>query len=109
MLTADTLVGGVQPVTTLTNVFDPVGNRIQLLDSEGGTTTLAYDVDDNLVTITDPVGLVTTFAYSGGLLASVGNDLRIEPVGDRDGAICFDRDRILGMSSRGARSNPSCV
>ncbi len=41
------------------------------VDRNGNTTAYAYDGGGNLTTITDPVGLVTTLAYSGGLLASV--------------------------------------
>ena len=51
--------------------FDTAGLQTAVIDRNGNTTSYAYDVDDNLVTITDPVGLVTTFAYSGGLLTSV--------------------------------------
>ena len=51
--------------------FDAAGLQTAVIDRNGNTTAYAYDVDDNLETITDPVGLVTTFAYSGGLLTSV--------------------------------------
>ena len=51
--------------------FDTAGLQTAVIDRNGNTTAYAYDVDDNLETITDPVGLVTTFAYSGGLLTSV--------------------------------------
>ncbi len=51
--------------------FDSAGLQTAVVDRNGNTTSYAYDVDDNLVTITGPVGLVTTFAYTGGLLASV--------------------------------------
>ncbi len=41
------------------------------MDRNGNATVYSYDASDNLTTITDPVGLVTTLAYTGGLLASV--------------------------------------
>jgi len=51
--------------------FDADGFQTAVIDRNGNTTSYAYDANDNLTTITDPVGLVTTFAYTGGLLTSV--------------------------------------
>ena len=41
------------------------------MDRNGNTTSFAYDADDRLTSVTDPVGLVTTLFYSGGLLTSI--------------------------------------
>ena len=35
-------------------VYDALGNRTQLLDSEGGTTLYAYDAADRLTQLTTP-------------------------------------------------------
>jgi len=44
--------------------FDALGRQILVVDRNGNTTTYAYDgTSDRVVTITDPVGLQTTFAY----------------------------------------------
>ena len=45
----------------------------------GNTTSYAYDGQGRLTTITDPVGLATTFAYSGDHLASVTDPARRWP------------------------------
>ena len=48
LATADTNLGGTQPLVTLTTIYDALGNRTQLLDSAGGTTLYAYDGADRL-------------------------------------------------------------
>ncbi len=44
--------------------FDSAGRQVSLADRNGNTTTYAYNADGMLTSITDPVGLVTTFAWS---------------------------------------------
>ncbi len=41
------------------------------LDRNGNTTTYAYDAQERLISITDPVGKVTSLVYTGNHLASV--------------------------------------
>lgn len=58
-------------------IFDKQGREIQMVDRVGNTTTYAY-VDgagsgnaNDLATVTDPVGLITTLAYNGGKLSTI--------------------------------------
>ena len=51
--------------------YNEEGFQTALIDRNGNTTSYAYDSAGLLTTITDPVGLVTTFSYSGDKLASV--------------------------------------
>jgi RHS repeat-associated protein len=55
--------------------FNAAGLQTALIDRNGNTTTYAYDSSDRLSTITDPVGLVTTFAYNGPRLGSVSDPM----------------------------------
>ena len=54
VVTADTLLGGVQPAVTLTNTYDAVGNRTALSDSEGGATQMTYDAASRLIQVITP-------------------------------------------------------
>ena len=51
--------------------FNTDGFQTSVVDRNGNTTTYAYDTDNNLSTITDPAGLITTLTYSNGLLESI--------------------------------------
>jgi len=44
--------------------FDSDGFQTSVIDRNGNTTTYSYDGNDNLTTITDPVGMVTTLITS---------------------------------------------
>lgn len=63
LATADTNMSGVQSLVTLTNVYDALGNRTQLLDSEGGSTLYAYDGADRLTQLTTPANDTVGLAY----------------------------------------------
>lgn len=52
-------------------IFDAQGLQTSMVDRNGNTNVYAYDAIDQLETITDPQGLITTFVYSGNLLQSV--------------------------------------
>ena len=54
VVTQQTLVAGIQPVVTLTNSYNAVGNRVSLTDTEGGLTQLAYDAVGRLVQLITP-------------------------------------------------------
>ena len=51
--------------------FDASGLQTSVVDRNGNTTTYLYDLQDRLTSITDPVGKVTSLAYSGDHLNSV--------------------------------------
>jgi len=51
--------------------FDPGGLQTAFTDTNGNTTTFAYDGQGRLVSITDPVGKVTTLQYAGDHLSQV--------------------------------------
>ncbi len=51
--------------------FDAAGLQASVVDRNGNATSYGYDAGGNLTTITDPAGLVTTLAYTGGLLTGV--------------------------------------
>ena len=53
--------------------LDSDGLQTSIVARNGNTTSFAYDANDRLVSVTDPVGLVTTLSYSGGLLTSIVN------------------------------------
>ena len=96
-----TLVQNTGPTWTLTDQygnttnFSASGNVTSRMDSTSNSTAYAYvdgDSDgqtDDLSTVTDPWGRVTTFAYSGGLLATVtDNASRVTTIGhDSQGRI----------------------
>ena len=48
--------------------FDANGLQTSVVDRTGNTTTYTYDASDNLIAITDPAGLVTTFAGGSALM-----------------------------------------
>lgn len=50
-------------------------NLIQVIDGEGNQTDLAYDALNNLTSVTDPRGFLTTYTYSGTLLTSTTDAL----------------------------------
>ena len=51
--------------------FNAQGQLTTHYDSQQRATAYAYDTSGNLAAITDPLGRVTTFSYTGGLLRSV--------------------------------------
>ena len=53
--------------------FDSLGLQTAVIDrnGNGNSTSYAYDGQGRLITVTDPMNLVTTLAYSGDHLASV--------------------------------------
>ncbi len=51
--------------------FDAAGLQTSVVDANGNETIYEYDTEGRLTTITDPVNLVTTFNYAGGLLSSI--------------------------------------
>ena len=51
--------------------YDANGLQTARVDRNGNTTTYTYDAQERLISITDPVGKVTTLAYTGNNLASV--------------------------------------
>jgi RHS repeat-associated protein len=48
---------------TLTYAYDANGNRVQLVDPDGGSTIYSYDPLDQLVQISNPLAEITTIAY----------------------------------------------
>lgn len=51
--------------------YDVEGRIVSRADRNGNSTDYAYDGSGNIMTITDPVGLVTTFDYTGGRVTSI--------------------------------------
>ena len=51
--------------------FDSEGLQRAIDDRNRNTTHFTYDADKQLISITDPVGLETTFSYVGALLGSI--------------------------------------
>ena len=51
--------------------FNADGLQTSTVDRNGNTTHFAYDGGERLITLTDPVGLATSFSYGGGLLSSI--------------------------------------
>ena len=51
--------------------FNAKGLQTAVIDPNGNTTSTTYDAAGHLLTQTDPAGLATNYAYSGGKLASV--------------------------------------
>ncbi|MDE2148584.1 MAG: hypothetical protein KGJ55_01875, partial [Gammaproteobacteria bacterium] len=51
--------------------FNADGLETSVVDPDGNTTTYAYDDQQRLISITDPVGQIATLAYSGDRLATV--------------------------------------
>ena len=55
----------------LVSQFDTAGRLVSEADRNHNVTIYTYDGQGRLTTITDPVGLVTTFAYIGAKLSSI--------------------------------------
>lgn len=51
--------------------FDAEGLQTSRVDRNNNTTLYAYDAEQRLISITDPVGLKTNFTYVGGRLSSI--------------------------------------
>ena len=51
--------------------FNALGLQTSVIDRNANTTTYSYDGSARLISITDPVGLITTFNYAGGKLQSI--------------------------------------
>jgi len=51
--------------------FNALGLQTSVVEKNGNTTNYEYDGQGKLISITDPVGLVTTVTYSGEKIASV--------------------------------------
>ncbi len=51
--------------------FNAQGLQTSVVEKNGNTTNYEYDGQGKLISITDPVGLVTTLTYSGDKIASV--------------------------------------
>ena len=51
--------------------FNAQGYQTSLVDRNNNTTSYAYDADNRLTSITDPVGLVTTLTYASGKLQRI--------------------------------------
>ena len=52
-------------------IFNAQGLQTSVVDRNGNTTSYSYDGNNRLITITDPVGLVTTLTYVGAKLQRV--------------------------------------
>ena len=53
------------------HVFSASGLHLQTVDRNGNTVSYEYDVQDRLLSVTDPGSGVTSFSYAGGKLTSV--------------------------------------
>ncbi len=62
-LTVSTINVGVQPASTLTNTFNLLGNRTQLLDSAGGATQFDYDNVNRLTQLITPTNNTINLSY----------------------------------------------
>ena len=96
--------------------FSAEGLQTSVVHRNGNTTHFIYDGDDRLISITDPVGMETTFSYGGGLLNSIrdpaGRVTQVEHdpsgnvtrIGDSDGtsrSFEYDsRHRLIGQTSK---------
>ena len=96
--------------------FSTEGLQTSVVNRNGTTTHFTYDEDDRLISITDPVGLETTFSYGGGLLNSIrdpagrvtqfehdaaGNVTRISDPNGTSRSFEYDsRHRLIGQTSK---------
>ncbi|MEQ1848750.1 MAG: hypothetical protein ABL983_24620, partial [Nitrospira sp.] len=53
------------------STFDANGNLQTVQDRNGNTTTYQYNAGGHLIGIVDPVGLATTFSYSGNRVSTI--------------------------------------
>lgn len=81
-------------------IFDQQGRELSSSDRQGNTTTYTY-IDAtgsgqafDLATMTDPVGLVTTFTYNGGKLSSV-----TDPAGRITSFICNPAGQLVKITN----------
>ena len=69
--------------------FDANGLQTDVIDRNGNITLYTYDIDQQLTSITDPIGKVTTFSYQNNQL----NDVT-DPAG-RISSFAYDNDNNL--------------
>jgi RHS repeat-associated protein len=51
--------------------FNGQGLQISVIDRNANTTSFSYDGNGRLITVTDPIGLVTTLTYAGAKLEKI--------------------------------------
>ena len=90
-----TLIGNIDGTYTRTLKngtqvhFDANGLQTDVIDRNGNITLYAYDIDQQLSSITDPIGKVTTFSYQNNQLNAV-----TDPAG-RISSFDYDSDNNL--------------
>ena len=72
--------------------FDSAGRQTTIAERNGNTTTYAYSTDGALLSITDPFGSATTFAYTGGKVDEI-----TDPAG-RTTSLAYDGGLLAGIT-----------
>ena len=89
-------VDGPESQETITYTYESVGNRITMVDQDGGTTTYAYDAVNRLVSLTNPKGEITTYAYD-----STGNLTRMDYPNNTQTTYGYDpMNRLVNLVNR---------
>ncbi len=103
--TVDVLEGPSQtPRRLATNSYDPAGNLVSSQDAAGRTWKATYDGYGRPLTVTDPVGVVTTWSYDAtteellavctplGTLPAAGQTITCDTAGVTASRTTFDYD-----------------
>jgi RHS repeat-associated protein len=73
-LTESLRTGGILAGKKLTNLYDPVGNRRQVIYPDGKNVAYEYDANDWLASVKDPMAGVTRYTYDAvGLTTRMTN------------------------------------
>lgn len=63
LIQVNTVAGSGQAATSIQYSYDAKGNKVAMIDPQGGTTSYQFDNLNRLTRLSNPAGQITTYAY----------------------------------------------